>query len=261
MSDWSNWSNALTEAKQRISQAISQKDLDPQNIDWSEVSSNIISRASDALTEARQLVDQAASQRDIDLQNIDWSKLSNNIVSRASHVLSDAKQLVNQIISQKYLVLTNISWSKVLGNILSHASSALATALLGMLFALREINNLSIRQPYKAAGALLLISASTDFGVFLRLSQLAGQTTMFLCFLPVRLVIWCLGFRSRGVQKGSFASQYQSRHYGGNVPRGSGFSQLQSYGATTWIPLTLVSLLSYTGAATVLGREWGWWLQ
>lgn len=38
------------------SQAISQKDLDPQNIDWSKVSSNVVSRVSDALTEARQLV-------------------------------------------------------------------------------------------------------------------------------------------------------------------------------------------------------------
>lgn len=269
MSDWSKLSStifsqgsdALTEAKQRISQAISQKDLDPQNIDWSEVSSNVISRASNALTEAKQLVNQAASQRDIDLQNVDWSKLSDNIVSRASDLLVNAQQLVDQIMLRKYLDLTNINWSKVPGNILSHAFSALATVLPSVLFALTEINNLSIRQPYTAAGALLFISASTDFGVFLTLSRLTGQTTMFLCFLPVRLVIWGFGFGSRGIEKGSFASQYQSYHYGGNVPRGSAFSQLQSYGATTWVPLTLVSLVSYTGAAIVLGREWGWWLQ
>ncbi|KAG1717923.1 hypothetical protein EDB19DRAFT_1805292 [Suillus lakei] len=27
------------------------------------------------------------------------------------------------------------------------------------------------------------------------------------------------------------------------------------------VSLTLISLLSYIGAAVVLGREWGWWLQ
>lgn len=313
MSDWSKLSSsvfsqasdALTEAKQRVSQAISQKDLDPQNIDWSKVSDNILSRASDALTETKQLVNQAASQRDIDLQNIDWSKLSGNIVSHVSDALTDAKQLVDHTMSRKDLDLTNINWSKVSDNILSRASSALerarrlinqvfiyhnwrsamaivsqqyqeklrpfievisnilcnywaklwGTILSSILFALTEVNNLSIRHPYKSAGALLFISAFTDPAMLLTLLQL-------LCSLLVRLIIWCFGFRSRGVAKGSFASQYQSRRYGGNVPRDSGFAKLQSYGATMpKVRSTLVSLLSCAGAVIILGREWGWWIR
>lgn len=249
MTDWSKLSSsvfsqasdALTEAKQRVSQALSEKDIDPQNIDWSKVSDDVLSRASGALTEARQLVNQAASQRDVDLQNIDWSKFSGGVMSRASDAMTGAKQLV------KGLGLTNINWSKLLDDILSHALSA-STA----------INNWSIRHPYKSAGALLLIPLLTDPAMFSTLLQLTGTATVFLCFLPVRLIIWCFGFGSRGVKKDSYASQYQSRHYSGSVPRGSRFSKLQSYGATMpTVTSTLVSLLSYAGAMTILAREWG----
>jgi hypothetical protein len=320
MSNWlelsssvlSQASDALAEAKQQVSQAISQKDLDPQNIDWSKISSNVLSRASDALTEAKQLVNQAASQGNTDLQNIEWSKLSVDVMSRASDALIDAKQLVDQTVSQKYLDLTNINWSKVSGNFPSHASSALTTArqmvnqvfiyhnwrssmaimsqqyqetlrplvdvissrsrnhwtklwgsiLSGSLFALTKVNYWSIMHPYVAAGALIFISAITNLGVFLTLLQLTGSIAVFLCLLPVQLIIRCFGFGSQGVTQGSFASRYQSSHYGGIVPRGSGFARLQSFGATMWIiPSTLISLLSYAGVAIVLGREWGWWLQ
>ncbi|KAG1719801.1 hypothetical protein EDB19DRAFT_1918511 [Suillus lakei] len=166
--------------------------LDSQNIDWSKVSGNVLSRASDVLTEARQLVNQAASQNDIDLQNVDWSKLSTNVVSRASDALTDAKQLVNRAVSEKDLDLTNINWSQVSGNILS-----------SVLFPLTEVNNWSIRHPYKSAGALLFISASTDPGMLLTLLQLTKTATTFLCFLPVRLIMWGFGFGSRGVEKGA----------------------------------------------------------
>ncbi|KAG2085820.1 uncharacterized protein F5147DRAFT_83253 [Suillus discolor] len=129
--------------------------------------------------------------------------------------------------------------------------------LSNVLFVLTEVNNLSIRHPYESAGVLLVISVFGDPAIFLTLLQLTGTTAMFLCFLPARLIILCLGFGSRGVEKGSFASQYQSRHYGGNVPRGSGFSKLQSYGSTMpTVTSTLISLLAYTGAVIILGREW-----
>ncbi|KAG1844960.1 hypothetical protein DFJ58DRAFT_894232 [Suillus subalutaceus] len=255
MSDWSKLassvfsqaSDILTEAKQRV-QTISQEDLDPQNIDWSKVSSDVVSRASDALTEAKQRVNQAASQRDIDLQDVDWSKLSANVVSRASDALRDAKQLVR---SNGNLDMFRNLWTKFWGSILSSG-----------LFALTEVNNWSIRHPYKSAGALLLIAAFENPAMSLTLLRLAGTTLWTLCFLPVRLIIWHLGFGSRGVEKGSFASQYQSCRYDGNVPRGSDFAKLQSYGATMpTATSTLVSSLSYAGAAIVLGREWGWWLQ
>ncbi|KAG1805645.1 uncharacterized protein BJ212DRAFT_848117 [Suillus subaureus] len=136
-------------------------------------------------------------------------------------------------------------WTKLWGSIVSSG-----------MFALTEVNNLSIRHPYQSAGALLLISAFENPAMLLTLLQLTGTTTMFLCFLPARLIIWCFGFRSRGVEKGSFASQYQSHCYGGNVPRGSGFAKLQSYGAMPTATPTLISLLSYTGAVIILGREW-----
>ncbi|KAG2122237.1 hypothetical protein DEU56DRAFT_77757 [Suillus clintonianus] len=258
MSDWSRLSSivfsqasdALTEAKQRV-QAISQNDLDPQNIDWSKISGSVLSRASDALTEAKQLVNQAASQNDIDLQNVDWSRLSDKVVSHASDALTDAKQLANQAMLQKHVDLTNIDWSKVSGNILSHASSALT-----------EIDNWSISHSYESAGALLFISALTHPAIILASLQLMGSTAVFMCFIPVRLTTWYFGFRSGGVAKGSLASQYQSSHYGGHVPRSSGFAKLQSYGATMpTVTSTLVSLLSYAGAVIILGRKWGWWLR
>ncbi|KAG1719814.1 hypothetical protein EDB19DRAFT_626224 [Suillus lakei] len=200
--------------------------------DWSKLSGSVFSQASYALTEVKH---QAASQKDIDLKNVDWSKIWADILSRVSSALAQAGQLV----------------AKLLGTILS-----------GILFALTEANTWSIMHPYAAAGALICISAFTNIGIFLTLLQLTGTIVVFLCLLPVRLIIWCFGFRNQGVEQGSFASQYQSSHYGGAVPRGSGFAKLQSFGATMWtVPLTLISLLSYIGVAVVLGREWGWWLQ
>ncbi|KAG2141474.1 hypothetical protein BD769DRAFT_83573 [Suillus cothurnatus] len=199
MSDWlklsssvfSQASDALTEAKQRV-QAISGKDLDPQNVNWSKVSSDVLSRASDALTEAKQLVNQAASQRDIDLQDIDWSKLSANIMSRASGALTDAKQLIR--FNGSVDILRN-HWTKLWGSILSSS-----------LYALTEVNNLSIRHPYKSAGALLLISVFENPAMLSTVLQLTG-TTIFLCFLPVRWIIWGLGFRGRGVEKCTLAQR------------------------------------------------------
>ncbi|KAG2122236.1 hypothetical protein DEU56DRAFT_832735 [Suillus clintonianus] len=201
----------------------------PPAIMMSELSGSVFSQAS--LILAKQQVNQ------VDLPNIDWAKLWAAILSRASDVLTKAKQLVPKL---------------------------LRTVLSGALIGLTAINTQSIIHPYAVAGILILISAATNIGIFLALLQSTGAIALFLCFLPVYLIIWCLGFRSQGVQQVSLASQYQASHYGGYVPRGSGFSQLQSLGATAGMLtflLTLVSLLSYAGAVIVLGREWGWWLQ
>ncbi|KIK43486.1 hypothetical protein CY34DRAFT_803741 [Suillus luteus UH-Slu-Lm8-n1] len=128
--------------------------------------------------------------------------------------------------------------------------------LSGVLFPFTAVNNWSIRHPYQSAGALLLISARYDptmFGILLHLTR----KTMLLCFLPVRLIIRRFAFGSQGVEKGSFASWCRSHRCGGNVLRGSGFAELQSYGATMPTATSpLVSLLSYTGALIILGREW-----
>lgn len=200
-----------------------------------------------------------------------WSKLPGTVFSQASYALtgSEAKQWAyNQALSQKDIDLKNNDWSKLWADILSalrQAGHLLAklwdTILSSVLFALIEGNNWSIMHPYAAAGVLILISAFTNIGVFMTLLHLTGSIAVFLCLLPVRLIVWCLGFRNQGVAQGSLASQYQSSQYGATVPRGSGFALLQSFGATMWIPLTFISFLSYAGAAIVLGREWGWWLQ
>lgn len=267
MSDWSKLSSsvfsqasdALTEAKQRVSQALSEKDLNPQNIDWSKVSGDVLSRASGALTEARQLVNQAASQRDIDLQNIDWSKLSGNAISRASDALTDAKQLVNQAMPQSDINLQNIDWSRLSG------AKLWGSILSCILFPFTAVNNWSIVHPYAAAVTLTLISASTNTRTFPTLFWLIVAIVVFLCLFLVQVVIWCVGFRSQGVARGSLASRIQSICYRGFVPRGSCFARLQSFGATKWpvgpVPLMLVSLLSFAGVVIVLGREWGWWFQ
>ncbi|KAG1764400.1 hypothetical protein EV702DRAFT_792375 [Suillus placidus] len=199
----------------------------------------------------------------------DWSKLSGSFFSQASYALIEAKQQVNQAASQKDIDLRNVDWSKVWADILSalrQAGRLLAnvwgTILSSVLSTLTNVNDWSIIHPYAAAGALIFISASTNLGIFLTLLQLTGIIAVFLCLLPVRLIVWCFGLRSQGVAQGSLASQYQSSHYGSTVPRGSGFAHLQSFGATMWtVPLTLISLLSYAGVAIILGREWGWWLQ
>jgi hypothetical protein len=285
MPDWlelstnvlSRASDALTEAKQQV-QAISQKDLDPQNIDWSKISDNVLSRASDALTEAKQLVNQAASQGNIDLQNVDWSKLSVDVTSRASDTLTYGKQLVDQTGSQKYLDLININWSKVSGNIPSrndcwtklwgsitnlfsllrnHWTKLWYSIFSSILFPLTEVNNWSIRHPYKSAGTLLLISVFEDPTILLTIWQLI-LIMIFLFLLFVRCIIWVLGFRSRGVKKGSVASRYQSCRYGGNVPRCSVFAKLQSCAASrrTVTFRLLSAFLSFAGAVVVLIRQW-----
>ncbi|KAG2030917.1 hypothetical protein BDR03DRAFT_973794 [Suillus americanus] len=199
----------------------------------------------------------------------DWSKLLGSVFSQGSYALTEAKQQANQAASQKDIDLKNIDLSKVWADILNALRQAghllvelWGTILSSVLFAFTEANVWSIMHPYAAAGALIFISAIANIGVFLTLLQLTGSIAVFLCLLPVRLIVWCCGFRSQGVAQGSFASQYQSNYYGGTVPRGSGFAHLQSVGATMWIiPSTLISLLSYAGVAIVLGREWGWWLQ
>lgn len=198
----------------------------------------------------------------------DWSKLSGSVFFRVSNALTDGTQQPNKGVSQQDIDLNNIDFSKIWAKILSALGQAgrLLVKWWGIIWssvlvALIAVNGWSIAHPYAAAGALMLISAFTNTGAFLTLLQLTGAIAVFLCFLPVQLIIWCVGFRSQGVAHGSFASQYQSSRYGSTVPRGSGFAHLQSFGATTWpVSLTLVSLLSYAGVVIVLGREWGLWL-
>ncbi|KAG1844959.1 hypothetical protein DFJ58DRAFT_843889 [Suillus subalutaceus] len=195
--------------------------------DWSKLAGSVFSQAN-----------QAASQKDIDLSKV-WADIL-NALKQAGHLLYGIR----------YFIFT----SSLMGALDAYFLGSNCGALFSPVFA--------IMHPYAAAGALIFISAIANIGVFMTLLQLTGTIAVFLCLLPVQLIVWCCGFRNQGVAQGSFASQYQSNYYGGTVPRGSGFSHLQSVGATTWIvPSTLISLLSYAGVAIVLGREWGWWLQ
>ncbi|KIK43485.1 hypothetical protein CY34DRAFT_707585 [Suillus luteus UH-Slu-Lm8-n1] len=163
--------------------------------------------------------------------------------------------------SYQALDLPNINWPKLRDTIL--ASS---------VYALTEVNNWSIKHPYVAAGALICISANPD--ILLTPLRLTGRTTLYICLLPLR---------RHGVVKDSLASQYQSHHYGGYVPRDSTFARFQSYGAADYYDdmealrsangddygindseagSTLaigVSWLSAIGGVFVLGRTWGWW--
>ncbi|KAG1805647.1 uncharacterized protein BJ212DRAFT_1390759 [Suillus subaureus] len=152
---------------------------------------------------------------------------------------------------QVLLDLPDIDWPKLRDTIL--ASS---------IYALTEVNNWSIRHPYVAAGALICISSNPD--ILLTPLWLTGKTTLYICLLPLRLILWpfkllgrftlyIFGFRGRGVAKGtsqpinyrclvtlnvnmtdSLASQYQSQIYGDYVPQDSTFARLQSYGATEY---------------------------
>ncbi|KAG2064497.1 hypothetical protein BDR04DRAFT_1235072 [Suillus decipiens] len=178
--------------------------------------------------------------------------------------------------------LPNVDWSKLWDAILT-----------SLIHALTEVNNWSIRHPYVAAGALICISANPD--VLLTPLRLAGRTTLYICLLPLRLILWplklfgrftlyILGFRRCGVARDSLASQYQSHIYGGYVPQDSTFARFQSYGAADYYDdmeaLRLanaeyeninqqaaskravgpgVSWLSAIGAVLVLSRTWGWW--
>jgi hypothetical protein len=150
---------------------------------------------------------------------------------------------------------------------------------------------LAIRHPYIAAGALLCISGNPE--LILTPLRLAHYT----CLLPFRLILWSFkllarfilyifGFRREGVakgmssiptvlttgltspMKGSYASRYQSRRYGGYVPRESTFSKFQAHGATDdyedgeeteSIFAAPMSFITNIGFMFVLGREWGWW--
>ncbi|KIJ09061.1 hypothetical protein PAXINDRAFT_157990 [Paxillus involutus ATCC 200175] len=79
-----------------------------------------------------------------------------------------------------------------------------------------------------------------------------------------KFVLYLLGFRRGGVERESFASQYQSRYYGGHVPEHSPFAHFQSYGteedeqAGSWFA-SIISWSSLAGAGYVFGRAWGWW--
>ncbi|KAG1877420.1 hypothetical protein F4604DRAFT_1757492, partial [Suillus subluteus] len=179
---------------------------------------------------------------------------------------------------QVLLDLPSVDWPKLRDTIL--ASS---------IYALTEVNNWSIRHPYVAAGALMCISISPD--ILLTPLRLTGRTTLYICLLPLRLILWpfkllgrfilyIFGFRRYGVAKDSLASQYQSHIYGGYVPQDSTFARFQSYGAVDYyddlealrsanvaddentnleVGLILavgVSWLSAIGAVFVLGRTW-----
>ncbi|KAG1719804.1 hypothetical protein EDB19DRAFT_1781037 [Suillus lakei] len=164
--------------------------------------------------------------------------------------------------SQKDLDLPGLNWS-----IFRDASTCLTC------YAVTEANNWSIRHPYLASVALLYISGSPE--LLLTPLRLARN----ICFLPVRLILWSFkflcrfilyifGFRKEGVAKGSYASRYQSRRYGGYVPRESTFSKFQAHGAvddyedgdeTGSTFAGPVSLMAGIGIVFVLGRAWGWW--
>ncbi|KAG1845012.1 hypothetical protein C8R48DRAFT_837578 [Suillus tomentosus] len=147
-----------------------------------------------------------------------------------------------------------------------------ATTCLTCYFA-TELNNWSIRHPYIAAVTLIYISGTPE----LLLTPL--RIARYLCFLPFRLILWpfklltrfilyIVGFRRQGVAKGSYASRYQSRRYGGYVPSQSAFSKFQAHGATDDYEdgdepqstfAAPVSFMAGIGGWFVLGRAWGWW--
>ncbi|KAG2064496.1 hypothetical protein BDR04DRAFT_1110046 [Suillus decipiens] len=82
---------------------------------------------------------------------------------------------------QALLDLSNIDWSKLWITILAFS-----------IYALTEVNNWSIKHPYVAAGALMCISAEPD--ILLTPLRLAGKTTLYICLLPFRLILWTLKF-------------------------------------------------------------------
>ncbi|KAG1720272.1 uncharacterized protein EDB91DRAFT_1178294, partial [Suillus paluster] len=162
--------------------------------------------------------------------------------------------------SQQDEDLLDIDWLKLRDTILASC-------------AVTEINNWSINHPYIAAGALLCISGNPE--LLLTPLRLTGKTARYICLLPFRLFFWpfkmlgrlilyIFGFRRGGVAKDSFASRYQSRRYGGYVPRDSGFAKFQSHGATEYDEdeggstlAVAVSWLSGAGAVFVLGQGMG----
>ncbi|KIJ05820.1 hypothetical protein PAXINDRAFT_20949 [Paxillus involutus ATCC 200175] len=91
---------------------------------------------------------------------------------------------------------------------------------------------------------------------------------IFLALLMVSLralgkfVLYFLGFRQGVVKRGSLASRYQSKNYGGHVPRDSHFARLQAHSAEDQGRPLFTIIRSGTllaGAVYVLGRTWGWW--
>ncbi|KAG2085821.1 uncharacterized protein F5147DRAFT_841670 [Suillus discolor] len=151
--------------------------------------------------------------------------------------------------SQQDLDLPDIDWPEV----------TVRNTILGpSVSALTKVNNWSIRHPYVAVGALMLISANPDL-LFTPL-RLAGKTTLYICDLPpVRYGLIVLPFKLKlywrillytfislrsarqKIAKGvsyvtlnmadSLASQRQRHLCGGYVPRDSTFARSQSYGA------------------------------
>ncbi|OAX42066.1 hypothetical protein K503DRAFT_767140 [Rhizopogon vinicolor AM-OR11-026] len=87
----------------------------------------------------------------------------------------------------------------------------------------------------------ILSGASHALMILLTPLRLTGKTTLYICPLPLRVIIWpfkvlgrfilyILGFRRRGVDRGT---RLMFHHYGGYVPRDSAFTHFQSYGATS----------------------------
>ncbi|KAG2752508.1 hypothetical protein P692DRAFT_20725986 [Suillus brevipes Sb2] len=165
--------------------------------------------------------------------------------------------------SKQDLDLPDLNWST---SMMRDSSNRLTC------YAVTELNNWTIRHPYITIGALLSISGNPE---------LILTPLRLTCLLPFRLILWSFkllarfilylfGFRKEGVAKGSYASKYQSRHYGGYVPRESTFSKFQAHahGATDdsedgeetkSVFAGPVSLMMTIGVMFVLGRDWGWW--
>ncbi|CAA7265164.1 unnamed protein product [Cyclocybe aegerita] len=90
-----------------------------------------------------------------------------------------------------------------------------------------------VEHPYASAAILLLWAFYPLFPFHL---------FYFLFYvIPRNLVLGiltCLGFEGYGLRADSPASRYQSRNYGGFIPRNSVFSRTQSYGTTGIIDQT-----------------------
>ncbi|OAX42071.1 hypothetical protein K503DRAFT_767143 [Rhizopogon vinicolor AM-OR11-026] len=129
--------------------------------------------------------------------------------------------------------LPDIDWSKLRGKISSWASHVLDALIVA--------NAWTISHPYITISILLCICIKP--GIILRPLQFTGRIARYICLFTWRLVTWpfkafgrfilyIMGFMRQGVERDSFASNYQSHHYGGHVPQDSAFAHLQSYGAT-----------------------------
>ncbi|KAG5725289.1 hypothetical protein E4T56_gene12685 [Termitomyces sp. T112] len=79
---------------------------------------------------------------------------------------------------------------------------------------------------YLASGILLLWSIFPEFPFKVLYTVAYKVPRAVFCW-----VLSCFGFTEDGISPDSFASRYQSREYGGNIPRDSLFSSYQSIGA------------------------------